>query len=980
MVPSRTCRSRAPKMEDLLPLFGVALLALLVAVPILAWLYASRVGRLERDLHTLSRRLDRLRRAEDPAPKPEETSEEVLPPPPPPPVREAGDEQAPPAEIPAEWPAPTPDPRRRLRDVEWERWIGVRGAAVLGGAVAALAAILLFQHAIQEGWLTPSARVTCGATAGALLLLLGQLLRRRGFAWVPSAVTGAGIVALYATIWAADERYGMIGVGVSFPLMAAVTALACVLALRQGSLVSAVIGLVGGFATPILLSSGSDRPLSLFGYVLLLDLGLLFVGQRRRWPSIGLLALAGTVVIEALWIPLRMGPERLWLGLVILGAFALLFVATSAFLPESERRRWLPAQAGGLLFPFLFALYFAEHADLRGHIYPTALLLALLAGGAFVVGRAQRVPRLPLSGALACVAVVGVWLLSEERTTAGPMWELTAVVLGLVLVSAIAAEWERARRDRPKRLWFAQAALGAGWAWMPLAVVACARATEAPLWPLLVLLVGLAVLSIRQAWLLGVDPPIHWAALATAVGMVFHRVFHLDSGEVPHIDPRLQAILIVGLGLGFFVAGLLTSGQRGRAFLQALGIFLVVHVLDLGLALPRFREFDPWLFPFLALVVVVLLAVAATRLRSSVMYVVTVLGACLLVTPWVVGLARHGGATSDTSLGALVFGLVVATLLTAWPVVFRQAFTGRDTTWRAAGVASLLLLPAVDILHWDRIGDGHLYLPPLLLGLVVFGAALPLILRARAGELSTWRTSLAWYGAVGLFLLALVLPRQLAENTAFVTIALWAAGLAILARSLGHIGLAWLAAVVIAAVSLTLVQFGLEEGAYAVAAQPVVSWIGYTNLVPAASALAVALALRGVPDLPSLHPGLRVARRAIPPVCTLALFFLWLNLEIVNHFATGEDLRFDVARHPVRDVTMSVAWGVYALVVLVLGTARRASALRWTSLALFVLTFGKVFLYDLGHLEGLYRVASLGGLALSLIVVSLLYQRFVFRK
>ena len=48
--------------------------------------------------------------------------------------------------------------------------------------------------------------------------------------------------------------------------------------------------------------------------------------------------------------------------------------------------------------------------------------------------------------------------------------------------------------------------------------------------------------------------------------------------------------------------------------------------------------------------------------------------------------------------------------------------------------------------------------------------------------------------------------------------------------------------------------------------------------------------------------------------------------------------------------------------------------------AVLVLTIGKVFLHDLGELEDLYRVASLVGLALSLILVSLAYQRFVFRK
>ena len=71
---------------------------------------------------------------------------------------------------------------------------------------------------------------------------------------------------------------------------------------------------------------------------------------------------------------------------------------------------------------------------------------------------------------------------------------------------------------------------------------------------------------------------------------------------------------------------------------------------------------------------------------------------------------------------------------------------------------------------------------------------------------------------------------------------------------------------------------------------------------------------------------------------------------------------------------------MYALLLLALGVARRRSALRWVSLGLLLLTLAKVFLFDLGTVGGLFRVASLFGLAISLISVSLLYQRFVFTK
>ena len=87
--------------------------------------------------------------------------------------------------------------------------------------------------------------------------------------------------------------------GVTYGLMILVTVACGALAWRHRSLVIAVLGLAGGFATPLLLSTGTDNPIGLFGYILVLDTGLLFLAQRRRWPLLGLLGLLATVFYQA---------------------------------------------------------------------------------------------------------------------------------------------------------------------------------------------------------------------------------------------------------------------------------------------------------------------------------------------------------------------------------------------------------------------------------------------------------------------------------------------------------------------------------------------------------------------------------------------------------------------------------------------------------------------------------------------------------
>jgi len=56
---------------------------------------------------------------------------------------------------------------------------------------------------------------------------------------------------------------------------------------RLNAIIVAVLGIAGGFLTAILLSTNQDNPLGLFGYIALLDIGLLALAQRKRWECAG---------------------------------------------------------------------------------------------------------------------------------------------------------------------------------------------------------------------------------------------------------------------------------------------------------------------------------------------------------------------------------------------------------------------------------------------------------------------------------------------------------------------------------------------------------------------------------------------------------------------------------------------------------------------------------------------------------------------
>ena len=111
-----------------------------------------------------------------------------------------------------------------------------------------------------------------------------------------------GIAILYATLFAIHALWHLLPAGVVFLLMLVVTAVAVALSIRRDSMFIALLGLMGGFATPALLSSGENRPVGLFSYLLLLNAGLAWVAYRKRWPLLMLFMSSG----DALSIRLRM--------------------------------------------------------------------------------------------------------------------------------------------------------------------------------------------------------------------------------------------------------------------------------------------------------------------------------------------------------------------------------------------------------------------------------------------------------------------------------------------------------------------------------------------------------------------------------------------------------------------------------------------------------------------------------------------------
>jgi uncharacterized membrane protein len=83
--------------------------------------------------------------------------------------------------------------------------------------------------------------------------------------------------------------------------MGLITLAAFLIAVRLNALVVAVLGMLGGFLTPVLLSTGHDNVFGLFGYIALLDIGLLAVSRHSNWRFLTAAAAAGTALMQIGW-------------------------------------------------------------------------------------------------------------------------------------------------------------------------------------------------------------------------------------------------------------------------------------------------------------------------------------------------------------------------------------------------------------------------------------------------------------------------------------------------------------------------------------------------------------------------------------------------------------------------------------------------------------------------------------------------------
>jgi uncharacterized membrane protein len=332
-----------------------------------------------------------------------------------------------------------------------------------------------------------------------------------------------------------------------------------------------------------------------------------------------------------------------------------------------------------------------------------------------------------------------------------------------------------------------------------------------------------------------------------------------------------------------------------------------------------------------------------------------------------------GHFNPDHALLPLAWYIGFAAVFTIFPFWFHRQFAAKIMPWTTSALAA----PLHFFLVYDVMRTAY---PNGMLGLVPAAFAVPsllgliVLLKRTPPESPALNAQLALFGGAALFFITLIFPIQFDRQWITLGWALEGAALCWLFHRVPHPGLRLVgtALLVVAFVRLALNPAVLSY--HARSATPIFNWYLYTYGIAAICLFAAARLLAPPRNLV-------LGRNARPLLYTLGaiLAFLLLNIEIADYFSRPgmAALTFQFSGNFARDMSYSIAWAVFALLLLIIGIRQTVRPVRYASLGLLGVTILKLFLHDLSQLDQLYRIVAFVVVAIIAIFASFLYQRFL---
>lgn len=393
---------------------------ILLIIPVLSIAAFARVQGLKQQIHALplqslisrlfalEQRLAAIEKAfssgasaiPQPPPAPAPSAAPTGPQPAPPPTTPAAMEPSKPRELapvqprPAVFAAPPlhAPPSRDSSPLDMEALVGGRWMNRIGIVAIIVSVSFFLKYAFENNWIGPSGRVGIGILLGAAMFPWSQWLLSRGYSYFSEGIAALGAAVLYLSIWAGCRYYTLFTTDVGFYSMIVITAGIAAVALGRNSQRIALLSLIGGFLTPVLVSTGRDEQVVLFTYLLILGAGMLVMAARREWLSLAPISFFLAQIYFWGWYSQFYRQPKLEITIV----FATLFFILYAILPVLGAARFARMHeldifitlANGLAY--LSALYVLLWPRER---WPLALFVLAISAAYVAIARLVPAPK-----------------------------------------------------------------------------------------------------------------------------------------------------------------------------------------------------------------------------------------------------------------------------------------------------------------------------------------------------------------------------------------------------------------------------------------------------------------------------------------------------------------------------------------------------------------------------------------------------------
>jgi hypothetical protein len=880
-------------------------------------------------------------------------------------------------------------PRPAVPAINWEQFMGVKLFAWIGGLALFLGVAFFVKYSFDNNLISRELRVAIGFVTGLGLLVGGVVMSRKNYAVLSQTLCATGVVILYAVTFACRSIYHFefFGALPTFLLMTLITTTAFLIAIRLNAMVVAILGMLGGFLTPILIHSDQDNPLGLFGYIAILDAGLIVVALNRRWHFLTALAAAGTAFMQIGWAGKFFETGKYFEGNKILVALAVLLgfnvlylAAAGAAKLRGSANKWLSGSTFGLVaVALVFTAWFLSFAPLaqRPWLMFSFVFLIDLIVTTLVLLDDEIAPAQPIAG-LAVFGLLAAW--TAHSLTNDLLNAALAFYFIFAIVHSVFPVLLQRRRGITTTLWGSQI-------FPPLALVLVLipifKFAELSfiVWPFVLLVDVLAIgLAVMLASLLPVLVVLVLTLAATGA-----LIFKIPA----ELTGLPTSFFLLGAFAVFFVAVSVWAVRKLKPDLLTKAIPLNEDALQpesMAALLPACSA----ILPFLLLIMATLrlqLANPSPVFGLALLLIVLLLGVAKMFSQdWLsaIGLAcvaalecawhfnRFDAASLNVSPNLpLTWYLVFFAVFALFPFLFLKKFGDRVAPWATAAMAGL---PQFFLIH-RLVAAAY---PNQVMGLLPAAFALPpllslvAVLKKIPAASPARMTQLAWFGGVALFFITLIFPIQFDRQWITIGWAMEGAALLWLFHRVPHPGLrlVGIGLLVAAFVRLAFNPAVLEY--HARSATPILNWYLYAYGIVTVCLFAGARLLAPPRNL--------ILQSNAPPLLAglgTVLAFLLLNIEIADYFSPpGSTLTFQFSGNFARDMTYSIAWGLFALLLLVIGILRKVPASRYSAIGLLCVTLLKLFFHDLTQLDPIRRIGAFIGVAVIAMLASFAYQRF----